>query len=529
MDQTLPSSQQERNSLSATPLGILALNRLGFGPRPGDLGAFQSLGSTADQRLSSYIEQQLNPIAIADTDCEARLASAGYKTINKSLTQLWTDHHVNYGDYTNRTLPYRETELFTFLRAVFSKRQLAEVMADFWHNHFNIYALDYYSAPIFIHHDRDIIRPHMLGNFREFLDAVTKSTAMLTYLDNYTNSNAGPNENHARELFELHTLGAINYRGVGRQDQVPKDSQGRPIGYVDDDVYEAARCLTGWTIRNQQNNPEIGNTGEFYYRADWHDRFQKHVLGSFFAPDQANMVDGQQLLDLLAFHPGTAHYVSLKLCQRFISDKPSASIVSSTAALFHEKRNSPQQITEVLRHILNSTEFKNSWGQKTKRPYEMIASALRASAAEYSFAADDPDNGSIYWLFEQLGQPLFRRRSPDGYPDKQVYWLNSSSMVGAWRLLNWLSAREDSNGRLRMDVLSQTPAQIRSAVEIADFWIYRVLGRTIPAADRQHIIDFMAQGHHPDLDLPLDTDLATKRRLSSLVALLFMSPEFQYR
>ena len=210
------------------------------------------LGSTEEERLNNYIEQQLNPENINDSELQARISTAGFTTINKSLKQMWVDHFVNNGgDYTVRILPFLETERLTFLRAVYSKRQLVEVLADFWQNHFNIYGLDYSAAPVFMHHDRDIIRPHLLGNFREFLEAVTKSTAMLTYLDNYANSNAGPNENHARELFELHTLGSKHYLGVGRQDQVPKDSVGRPIGYVDDDVYEAARCLTGWTIRNQ--------------------------------------------------------------------------------------------------------------------------------------------------------------------------------------------------------------------------------------------------------------------------------------
>ncbi len=180
------------------------------------------------------------------------------------MQQLWVNDFVNGGiDYSYRILPFRETERLTFLRAVYSRRQLAEAMADFWNNHFNIYGLDYWAESILTHHDRDIIRPHLFGNFRELLEAVTKSTAMLTYLDNYTNSVAGPNENFARELFELHSLGAKHYWGVGRQADVPVDSEGRPVGYVDDDVYEAARCFTGWTIRNSSTDPIVGNTRIF--------------------------------------------------------------------------------------------------------------------------------------------------------------------------------------------------------------------------------------------------------------------------
>lgn len=523
------SSRQQSNS-STAPLGVIALNRMGFGPRPGDLDAFNALGGSDEERLHNYVEQQLQHQNIDDGELQARINSAGFQTLNKSLKQSWEDHFVNNGgDYAYRTLPFRETERLTFLRAVYSRRQLAEVMADFWHNHFNIFGRDYWAVTLFMHHDRDIIRQHLFGNFRELLEAVTKSTSMLTYLDNYTNSNAGPNENHARELFELHTLGAKHYLGVGRQDQVPKDPEGRPVGYVDDDVYEAARCFTGWTIRNRPNDPLVGNTGEFLYRSDWHDRFQKHVLGSFLPPDQADMVDGRQVLDLLAFHPGTAQHISFKLCQRFISDNPSATIVNSTAELFYAQRHSPNQLKEVLRHILNSTEFRTTWGAKTKRPFEVIASALRATAVDLTFTVEGADSASFFWRYDQIGQPLFGRRSPDGYPDTQEHWLNTSTMVMRWQLLNWLTTLEDGSGNLRMDVLAQTPAHIRSATALADFWIARILGRAIDASDREHIIDFMAQGHNPHLDLPIDSDPGTQKRLGSMVALILLSPEFQWR
>jgi uncharacterized protein (DUF1800 family) len=252
-------------------------------------------------------------------------------------------------------------------------------------------------------------------------------------------------------------------------------------------------------------------------------------LGSFLPPDQADMVDGRQVLDLLAFHPGTAQHISFKLCQRFISDNPSATIVNSTAELFYAQRHSPNQLKEVLRHILNSTEFRTTWGAKTKRPFEVIASALRATAVDLTFTVEGADSASFFWRYDQIGQPLFGRRSPDGYPDTQEHWLNTSTMVMRWQLLNWLTTLEDGSGNLRMDVLAQTPAHIRSATALADFWIARILGRTIEAGDREHIIDFMAQGHNPHLDLPIDSDPGTQKRLGSMVALILLSPEFQWR
>ncbi len=530
MNQIAVESLQQPSTLTTPSIGVIALNRMGFGPKPGDLDAFFALGSTPVERLANYIEQQLNPGDIDDSALQARITAAGFTTLNKSLQQQWTDHFVNSGgDYSYRIRPVLETERLTFLRAVHSRRQLTEVLADFWHNHFNIYGRDYWAATIFMHHDRDIIRKHLFGNFRDFLEAVAKSTAMLTYLDNYTNTSAGPNENWARELIELHTLGAMNYLGVGRQHEVPGYSEGRPIGYVDDDVYEAARCFTGWTIRNSTSDPSIGNTGEFYYRPDWHDRFQKQVLGSLLVHDQADMADGQQVLDLVAFHPGTARHIAYKLCRRLISDHPADSIVNSTAELFHAQRTSPTQLKQVLRHILNSAEFRGSWGEKTKRPFEIITSAFRAAGIDFEFTGDDDYSSAFYWLFEHIGQPLFRRPSPDGYPDTAENWLNSSTMIGRWRLLNWLSTLEKDNGQPRMDVVAQTPAEIRSAAALVDYWLERILGRPVSSADRGHFIDFMAQGQNPNLALPIDSDPNTQKRLSSMVALILMSPEFQRR
>lgn len=212
-----------------------------------------------------------------------------------------------------------------------------------------------------------------------------------------------------------------------------------------------------------------------------------------------------------------------------ISDHPAISIVNSTAELFHAQRNSPTQLKQVLRHILNSVEFRSSWGEKTKRPFEIITSAFRAGGIDFEFTGDDDYSSAFYWLFEHIGQPLFKRHSPDGYPDTGENWLNSSTMIGRWRLLNWLSTLEKGNGKPRMDVVAQTPAEIRSATALVDFWIERILGRPVSSTERGHFIDFMAQGQNPNLALPIDSDPNTQKRLSSLVALILMSPEFQRR
>jgi uncharacterized protein (DUF1800 family) len=337
---------------------------MAFGPKPGDLSDFNSLGSNSKDRLYAYIDQQLDPAAIDDSACDARLAEAGFTTLEKSRVELWSDHIVNYGgDYYYRTQPMREVDRAAFVRAIYSRRQLVEVLADFWHDHFNVYGWEYPIYAMFAYYDRAVIRANLLGNFRTMLGKVAKSTTMLYYLDNYTNTRAGPNENWAREVFELHALGAENYLGVRRQSEVPTDEKGRPVGYVDDDVYEATRCFTGWTVANSDSSPG-GHTGLFLFRDDWHDRFQKTVLGAFIPADQETTKDGDDVLDVLASHPGTGRHICRKLCRRLIADNPPESVVQSAAALFSEKSEAPDQLAQVVRHILRSTEFRMTWGQK---------------------------------------------------------------------------------------------------------------------------------------------------------------------
>jgi uncharacterized protein (DUF1800 family) len=404
---------------------------------------------------------------------------------------------------------------------VHSKRQLVEVLADFWHNHFNVYGYDYYCGPLWVHYDRDVIRANQLGNFRTMLGAVAKSPCMLYYLDNYTSSNAGPNENWSRELFELHTVGAEHYLGVKRQVEVPVDGDGVPVGYVDDDVFEATRCFTGWSFDF--------DTGLFEYRSEWHDHFQKIVLGAYQPPNQAALQDGEEVLDAVAFHPGTAHHIARKLCQRFISDDPPANVVDDAAAVFIAARDDADQLKQVMRTILLAPEFLTTWGEKVKRPFEVAVGAMRAADAQFSFALDEDEFDSMLWRYDQAGQPLFSWRAPNGYSDVKDDWQSTTPRVHLWRLCNWLVDVEDGGGSHLVDIVGQTPPSIRSGNALADFWINRILHREMPAADRQELVDFMAQGYNPDLDLPVSTDSGTRERLRAMVGLIFMSPSFLWR
>lgn len=517
-----PNRGESAKALPAPPsAAIIALNRLGFGPRPGQVAQFNALGSTDAQRLQVWVDQQIDPAGIDDATCDTRIANAGYETLNKSLAQLWADHVASSPQWSVRIQPYYEVERATLLRAVWSKRQLLEILADFWHNHFNVYGPDSWAAPVWSHWDRVVIRGNALGNFRTMLGQVAQHPAMLYYLDNYTSSNAGPNENWARELFELHTLGADHYMGVIRQNQVPTGPDGKPIAYVDDDVFEATRCFTGWTFDF--------DTGLFEYRNDWHDHFQKTVLGVSIYANQPALSDGNVVLDEVAFHPGTARHISTKLARRLIGDDPDPAVIDAAAAVFEAESAAPDQLAQVVRTIVLHPSFLTTWGDKVKRPLEVVASALRAADGRFSFSLAEDDTGTLLWRYDQAGQPLFAWRAPDGFPDHKDDWQSATPRVMTWRVMNWLIDVRNPSDVHRLNVLGQTPTTVRTSNELADFWIHRIFGRPMPPAERQEIVEFMAQGHNPDFDLPLDSDEDTRDRLRSMVGLILMSPSFLWR
>jgi uncharacterized protein (DUF1800 family) len=358
-----PGAAQRAGEPALPPLAVVLLNRAGFGPRPGDLAAFAALGGTDAARLQAWVDQQLDPATIDDSEAEARIAASGYTTLGKSLAQLWADHVVPDNlPWQDRIRPIAETTLATFLRGVYSRRQLFEVLVEFWHNHFSVYGWEFYEAPTWVHYDRDVIRANALGNFRQLLEAVTRSTPMLLYLDNWLNSEDGPNENYARELLELHTLGDDSYFGTVPRSEVPLDGGGVQVGFVDEDVFAVTRALTGWSL---DGDPwwdlESGNGG-YLYRPDWHDTGAKNVLGVELPAGQPAEKDGQDVFDLLASHPATGRFVAGKLCRRLLGDFPPAALVDAAAAVFTAQAAAPDQIAQVVRTILLSPEFAATFG-----------------------------------------------------------------------------------------------------------------------------------------------------------------------
>ncbi len=517
----MPSwAKSSRETRADPPLGVIVHHRAAFGPAPGDLEAFESLGSTDAERIAAWADIQLDPASIADTELENRITASNFTTLSKTLQQQWTDHWLPENlEWEDRMRPMIETQAALVLRTVYSRRQLFEVMVDFWHDHFNIDGWHDDAGPVFVSWDRDVIRANALGNFRTMLEDVTAATAMLFYLDNVFSEKDGPNENYAREVMELHTMGAANYMGAIPAANVPVDANGVPVAYVDEDVREMARCLTGWSVDE--------NTGEFLYRESWHATGAKRVLGVDIPANLPPLEDVRRVLDRLASHPGTARFLATKLCRRLVADDPPESLVNAVAAVYLDNLTASDQIARVVRAILVSPEFASTWGAKVKRPLERIASAMRAANPDFTMDLAEDMSWWILWMLSETGQGPFEWGPPTGYPDLRENWLGSNAMVMSWRMVNWLMDLQypQPGGPYRFDVLAVTPDGLRTAEELADHWIVRCLGRPMDPADRQIVVDFMAQGHLPDVALPLDTDESVQTRLRTMAGLILTSPD----
>ncbi|MDO9302984.1 MAG: DUF1800 family protein, partial [Anaerolineales bacterium] len=242
-------------------------------------------------------------------------------------------------------------------------------------------------------------------------------------------------------------------------------------------------------------------------------------------PDQEDLKDGRDVLDLLAFHPGTARHIARKLARRLISDTPSDAVVQSAADTFLAYKDAPDQLKRVVETILLSPEFSQTFGGKIKRPLEAAISTMRALNADFTQIPS-----GISWMLGLMGQSIFDRRSPDGYPDVKEVWANSMSILFRWNFAvgiteNWLD--DDEQGRaIRTDVYSQTPADLRTAESLADFWINRLLGRAMSDSDRAATIAVMAQEYGAQDPLPDDH---VQYVLPAMVEVILMSPDFQWK
>jgi uncharacterized protein (DUF1800 family) len=480
------------NSLLATPapddasLGavdplVILLNRCTFGIKESEYQRALSLG------YSGWLQEQLNYTALDVAALDSEIATLFPRT-------TWTTAQLT-ADANTTNVPgqaARDLVSATTLRQLYSPRQLYEVMVEFWTNHFNVATLttpERYLKPV---DDREVARANALGSFPAMLAASARSLAMQYYLDNVSNTRTGPNENYARELMELHTLGVNG-------------------GYTEADVKEVARCFTGWTVINLNTNAP-----EFSFVATRHDTGAKSVLGTAI-PAGRGIEDGNQVLDILAKHPSTAAYIARKLCVRFIGDVPEPTIVSQVAATY---TNTNGNITEMLKTLFASAEFMASHDRKVRRPQEFVIGTLRV--LEPTFTTDYL--AKALGPVTAMGQVPFQWPAPNGYPDVSAYWVNTGSSLTRW---NWaFGLAEDTLGvSIRIDI----PALISTAntpTALVDRLSARLLRRTLNSADRTRIINFTARGGSVTQVLS-GTDLTFRSR--ELIGLLLSSPYFQYR
>jgi uncharacterized protein (DUF1800 family) len=501
------SSASSGPSLTEDQKIVHVLNRLGYGARPGDVERVRAMG------IDAYVRQQLHPETIDDKAADEAVDRLDAVKLSSSqlMDSFWKDVRnflqmqmaagnademkVRYGvdmskargaagpatrpttapvDLSNpakATKPPEENldqvashdairavgelQQAKIMRAVLSERQLNEVLVDFWSNHFNI---DVKKAPahaLKIADEREVIRPHVLGRFRDLLGASAHSPAMLFYLDNNENSVArersmleqkaielyvgykfgmsaqglipakeGPNENYGREILELHTLGVDG-------------------GYTQKDVQEVARCFSGWTYSPFN--------GKFNFEANRHDKGQKVVLGQTI-PAGGGIKDGEMVLDLLARHPSTAKFISRKLCQRFVSDEPPAELVERVAQVF---RDTDGDLRKVVEAIVTSPEFfsPQAYRSKVKSPFEYAVSAVRATGGQFvepasplftkvgavaegagtmgygSERLSSAKHKSLNWHIHEMGQPLFAHAAPNGYPEVSRQWVSPGALI----------------------------------------------------------------------------------------------------
>ncbi len=445
-----------------------ALNRVAFGARPGDVERVRSMG------LQAYLDQQLRPDRVADAAMAARLSHlVTLQMSSREIAEKYEQPALEaqrarreqsatgpppaptpaMRQQANRVL--QDLTEQKLLRAIYSECQLQEVLTDFWFNHFNVDARKGPTRFMLTEYERETIRPHVLGKFRDLLEADAKSPAMLFYLDNWMsvdpkgphpvvppgrivrgrfgprvvqpparmpaarpNAPKGLNENYARELMELHTLGVDG-------------------GYTQKDVTEVARAFTGWTIQA----PRQG--GGFTFNPRVHDEGSKVVLGRTIKAG-GGIGDGEQVLDILAAHPSTARFISSKLVRRFVSDTPPPALVERAAARFVETDGN---LRDVMRVILTSPEFlaADAYRAKVKTPFEFVVSATRALGVEVTDALP------LARAVQQLGMPLYQCQPPTGYTDTADAWVNTGGLVARMNFALTIAGRlrnSDANGGL---------------------------------------------------------------------------------
>lgn len=516
------------------------LNRLAFGPRPGDALHVRDMG------VDAWIEQQLHPEHIADDAMDELVArypllqqdqsalAAQYVGAQRQFRMVKRDTAAGAAAASTNTDTdaikaarrahaqlLSELESERVARAVSSNRQLLEVMTDFWENHFNVFAGKNAVEPYYLAGYDQTIRDHALGKFRDLLGAVAHSPAMLVYLDN-AQSRANPDEptlNAVRKDGMTLALGARSAGGAAGAGSAPlldaiirrrnlnaqqaqklrqraatakksglNENYGRELlelhtlgvdgGYTQQDVIAAARALTGWTVRP----PAQG--GGFIFRPEWHDAASKLFLGHTLAAGRGEQ-DGDDVLDIISRSPATAHFLARQLARRFVSDSPSTALVEAAAQTY---LRTDGDIREVVRTIVTSPEFfsARTYHSKVKSPFEVVVSAARALGA----APDTTARTALAVAY--LGQPIFGHRDPNGWPETGESWMNTGAILNRINFGLAVAANRLPGATINMwpgaDSLRAAPR-----AEQVDAVVSRILGGAVSPDMRK----ILMSGDHP--------------------------------
>ena len=418
-------SAQPVAEVTETDKIVHLLNRAGYGPRPGDVEQVREKGRT------TYIEEQLRPDSIVDSALDPRLAL--FDTLKAHPADIRTRHQRDPRPVIEQLQGQK------VVRALYSQRQLQEVMTDFWFNHFNVNGSKEGVQFVITGYERDVIRRHALGKFKDLLLATAKHPAMLVYLDNAMSSAAGINENYARELMELHTMGVSG-------------------GYLQKDVEQVARAFTGWTLTADG----LG----FQFRRDMHAPGEKVLLEQTIP--SGGIDEGEAVLDILTHHPSTASFIAAKLARRFVADNPPPALVRRVAQVFTDTDG---DIRAMVRAILTSPEFSSSTAirAKAKSPFESVVSSMRAVNAVLLDSLDSqsvqgamrglPDGDVVLGkaggrfirvspaviitrVIQDMGQFPYQYAEPTGYPDRSDYWMSGWSVLNRTKFAVSLMSNE---------------------------------------------------------------------------------------
>jgi uncharacterized protein (DUF1800 family) len=446
---------------------FVALSRLTFGPRVAERVRFREIG------LQAWIEEQLDFQSINDFDCDLQLNS--FKTLAMAANELEAISNELFDGYDRDTIP-NELRQATLIRQVYSRRQLYEVMTEFWNDHFNIYiekGTCFYLKTV---DDREVIRKNALGSFRDLVWGSAHSPAMMIYLDNQANEKGAPNENYARELMELHTLGVDG-------------------GYSQQDVMELARCLTGWNVK------EHFWLGDFVFKESLHDTGIKNVLGMTIS--NAGIQEAEQVIEMLVAHPSTARFIATKLSRRFIADDPPPAIIEKAAQTFVNTRGDIKSVLRVI--LLDGLRLAQP---KYKRPVNLVLSALRMLNVE-------TDGIGVQDYLLRMGQSYFNWPTPDGYPDHSEAW--QGNLMQRWQFAFELIRGEIKGTKTGLNALMNV-SNAGNLQDKADAVSSLLLGAPLASITRDELINSV-----------LAAGASEEETLQIVTASLISSPAFQWR